>query len=152
MKIFVLNGPNLNLLGSRDPEVYGSATLEDVESSCQKLAGDLGFEIDFRQTNHEGEMIDWLHEAKSEGSSVGGIVLNPAALTHYSWALREAVAACELPVIEVHISNIYAREQWRARSVVSAAARAVIAGAGVEGYELAITALAGMIDPKSTKS
>jgi 3-dehydroquinate dehydratase II len=138
MKIFVLNGPNLNLLGSRQPEVYGTTTLEEVEEICRKKAADLGVELEFRQTNSEGTLIDWLHEARSVAE---GVVLNPAAFTHYSLALREAVSAIELPVVEVHISNIYAREPWRAKSVVSPSAKTVIAGAGVKGYELAIEAL-----------
>ena len=142
MKIFVLNGPNLNLLGSRQPEVYGTTTLAEVEEMCQKKGADLGVEIDFRQTNSEGTLIDWLHEARENAQ---GVVLNPAAFTHYSLALREAVSAIELPVVEVHISNIYAREPWRAKSVVSPSAKAVIAGAGVKGYELAIEALFDLI-------
>lgn len=143
MKIFVLNGPNLNLLGSRQPEVYGTTTLAEVEEMCQKKAADLGVEMEFRQTNSEGTLIDWLHEARE---SAQGVVLNPAAFTHYSLALREAVSAIELPVVEVHISNIYAREPWRAKSVVSPSARAVIAGAGVKGYELGIEALTELIE------
>jgi 3-dehydroquinate dehydratase II len=143
MKFFVLNGPNLNLLGTRQPEVYGTTSLDEVEEMCRKKGADVGAEIEFRQTNAEGTLIDWLHEARQ---SADGVVLNPAAFTHYSLALREAVTAIDLPVVEVHISNIYAREPWRAKSVVSASARAVIAGAGVKGYELAIEALAGLIN------
>jgi 3-dehydroquinate dehydratase-2 len=142
MKVYVLNGPNLNLLGERQPEVYGTTTLAEVEEMCRKKGADLGVDIEFRQTNSEGELIDWLHEAKREA---GGVVMNPAALTHYSLALREAVAAVEIPVIELHISNIYAREQWRAKSVVSAVARGVVAGLGVRGYEVAIEALVNLI-------
>lgn len=142
MKLFVLNGPNLNLLGSRQPEIYGTTTLEDLEKMCRDTARSLGIEIDFRQTNDEGELISMLHEARSEAQ---GVVLNPAAFTHYSLALREAVSAAEVPVIEVHISNIYAREPWRRRSVVSAVARGVIVGLGVRGYILAIEALHSMI-------
>lgn len=141
MKIFVLNGPNLNLLGEREPNIYGKATLAEVEKMCRERAETLGLEIDFRQTNDEGELIGWLQEARGEAD---GIVLNPAAFTHYSLAIRDAVAATELPVIEVHISNIYAREPWRARSVVSGVARGVVAGLGVIGYLLAIEALADM--------
>jgi 3-dehydroquinate dehydratase-2 len=143
MKFFVLNGPNLNLLGSRQPEVYGTTTLAEVEEMCQKKAADLGVEIEFRQTNSEGTLIDWLHEAREQAD---GVVLNPAAFTHYSLALREAVSSIELPVVEVHISNIYGREPWRAKSVVSPSAKAVIAGAGVKGYLLAIEALAELIN------
>lgn len=141
MKIFVLNGPNLNLLGEREPNIYGKATLAEVEKMCRERAETLGLEIDFRQTNDEGELIGWLQEARGEAD---GVVLNPAAFTHYSLAVRDAVAATELPVIEVHISNIYAREPWRARSVVSGVARGVVAGLGVIGYLLAIEALADM--------
>jgi 3-dehydroquinate dehydratase-2 len=142
MKIYVLNGPNLNLLGERQPEVYGTTTLAEVEEMCRKKAADLGVDMEFRQTNSEGELIDWLHEAKREAK---GVVMNPAALTHYAVSLREAVAAIEIPVIELHISNIYAREPWRAKSVVSAASRGVVAGLGVRGYELAIEALVNLI-------
>lgn len=140
MKIFVLNGPNLDLLGEREPEVYGRTTLADLEKMCLERAEALGAEIDFRQTNDEGELIGWLHEARSDADA---IVLNPAAFTHYSLAVREAVAAAGRPVIEVHLSNIYAREEWRARSVISGVARGVIAGFGAGGYLLAIEALAG---------
>lgn len=138
MKIFVLNGPNLNLLGEREPEIYGTKTLAEVEKMCREMAVDLGAEIDFRQTNHEGELIDWLQEAKREAD---GVVLNPAAFTHHSMAVRDAVSACGVPVIEVHISNIYGREAWRAKSVISEVAKGVIAGLGIRGYLLAIEAL-----------
>lgn len=140
MKIFVINGPNLNLLGEREPEIYGTATLSDVEKMCRERAEELGAEIDFRQTNDEGELIGWLQEAKQ---SADAVVLNPAAFTHYSLAVRDAISATGVPVIEVHISNIYGREEWRAKSVVSPVARGVIAGLGVKGYLLAIEALAG---------
>lgn len=140
MRIFVINGPNLNLLGEREPEIYGTATLSDVEKMCRERAEELGAEIDFRQTNDEGELIGWLQEAKQNADAV---VLNPAAFTHYSLAVRDAISATGVPVIEVHISNIYAREEWRAKSVVSPVARGVIAGLGVKGYLLAIEALAG---------
>lgn len=142
MKIWVLNGPNLDLLGVREPEVYGSTTLAEVEEMCRKKAAELGIEIDFRQTNHEGQLIDWLHEAREDAA---GVVLNPAAFTHYSYAVREAVAAIGLPVIELHISNIYGREEWRAHSVISGVAKGVIAGLGVKGYEVALEALFELI-------
>jgi 3-dehydroquinate dehydratase-2 len=138
LNIFVLNGPNLNLLGEREPEIYGTKTLAEVEKMCREMAVDLGAEIDFRQTNHEGELIDWLQEAKREAD---GVVLNPAAFTHHSMAVRDAVSACGVPVIEVHISNIYGREAWRAKSVISEVAKGVIAGLGIRGYLLAIEAL-----------
>lgn len=141
-KLFVLGGPNLNLLGERDPDVYGSYTLADVESLCRETAARYQLETEFRQTNDEGELIGWLNEA---GSKADAVVINPAAFTHYSVAVRAAVAALECPVIEVHISNIYAREEFRAHSVVSGVVNGVIAGLGITGYALAIDALATMI-------
>lgn len=142
-KVLILNGPNLNLLGEREPEIYGTSTLAEVERMCRERGAELGLEVDFRQTNDEGELIGWLQESRG---SVSGIVLNPAAYTHYSLAIREAVAAAEAPVVEVHISNIYAREPWRARSLVSGVARGVIAGLGVRGYLLALEALNEIVD------
>lgn len=142
-KVLILNGPNLNLLGEREPEIYGTSTLAEVEGMCRERAAELGLEVDFRQTDDEGELIGWLQESRG---SVSGIVLNPAAYTHYSLAVREAVAAAEAPVVEVHISNIYAREPWRARSLVSGVARGVIAGLGVRGYLLALEALNEIVD------
>ncbi|MGH2732488.1 MAG: type II 3-dehydroquinate dehydratase [Actinomycetota bacterium] len=140
MKVLILNGPNLNLLGEREPEIYGTITLAEVEKMCRERAATLGVDLDFRQTNHEGELIDWLQEARR---AVDAVVLNPAAFTHYSLALRDAIAACDIPVIELHLSNIYAREQWRATSVISGVAAAVIAGLGPRGYPLAIEAATG---------
>lgn len=142
MKICIFNGPNLDLLGVREPEVYGTTTLAEVEEMCRKKAAELGIEVEFRQTNHEGRLIDWLHEARESAS---GVVINPAAFTHYSYALREAVSAIGLPVIELHISNIYAREEWRAHSVISGVASGVVAGLGVKGYEVALEALFDLI-------
>lgn len=142
MTIFVLNGPNLNLLGQREPDIYGLATMADVEKMCRDRAAELGHEIDFRQSNDEGKLVDWLQEARTGAS---GVVLNPAAFGHYSVALRDAIAACDVPVIEVHISNIYAREEFRAKSVISAVVVGVISGLGVEGYVLAVEALAGIL-------
>ncbi len=141
MKVLVLNGPNLNLLGDREPEIYGMTTLAEVEKMCRERAAALGIDLDFRQTNHEGELIGWLQEARHV---VDVVVLNPAALTHYSLALRDAIVACGIPVIELHLSNIYAREQWRATSVISGVAAAVIAGLGPSGYLLAIEAATGL--------
>lgn len=143
MKIFVLNGPNLNLLGQREPDIYGLATLEDVQQHCKGRAAELGHEVDFRQTNDEGQLVDWIQEART---GAAGVVLNPAALGHYSLALRDAIAACEVPVVEVHISNIYAREEFRAKSVISAVAVGVISGLGIWGYVGAIEALAGILE------
>lgn len=138
MRVFVLNGPNLDLLGAREPEIYGTRTLADIEEICAKRGGELGLEIDFRQTNDEGELISWLHEARERAQ---GVVINPAAFTHYSLAVAEAVAACGVPAVEVHLSNIYAREEWRAKSVVSPNVRGVIAGLGAAGYLGALEAL-----------
>jgi len=143
MMIYVLNGPNLNLLGTRQPEIYGTDTLESIETRCRALGESLSCQIAFRQTNDEGQLIAWVHEA---GKDASGIVINPAAFTHSSLALREAIASVGLPVAEVHISNIYARESWRASSHVSSVARVVIAGAGPYGYELALSSLMKIID------
>jgi 3-dehydroquinate dehydratase-2 len=140
----ILNGPNLNLLGTREPETYGAQTLADVEAGCRSLAGSLGLDVDFRQTNHEGELVDWLHEvgaAAAEGRSVGA-VLNPGGYTHTSVAIRDAIAGARAPVVEVHLTNVHAREEFRRHSYVSPVARGVIAGLGPLGYELAIRALA----------
>jgi 3-dehydroquinate dehydratase-2 len=139
VKIFVLNGPNLNLLGEREPEIYGSTTIEELEEMCRRRGQQLGLDIDFRQSNYEGELVEWLQAART---AADGVVLNPAALSHYSLALRDAVTVARVPVVEVHISNIHAREEWRTESVISAVARGVIAGLGVTGYLLALDALA----------
>jgi 3-dehydroquinate dehydratase-2 len=143
VKIFVLNGPNLNLLGQREPDIYGLATLEDVRTLCEGRAAELGHDVDFRQTNDEGQLVDWIQEART---AAAGIVLNPAAFGHYSIALRDAIAACDLPVVEVHISNIYAREEFRAKSVISSVAVGVISGLGIWGYIGAIEALDGIFE------
>lgn len=141
-RVLVLNGPNLNLLGSREPEIYGSLTLSDIDRRCQLVAADLGGTVDFRQSNHEGVLIDWLHEARPQaGHGFAGVVLNAGGYTHTSVALQDAVRAAELPVIEVHLSNIHRREPFRSHSCLSAAASGVIVGLGVVGYELAIRAL-----------
>jgi len=144
-KVFVLNGPNLNLLGDREPEVYGHTTLEEIEQMCREAASSAGAEIDFRQTNDEGTFIDWLHEARRDADAV---VLNPAAFTHHSYAVAEAVSALDVPVIEVHLSNIYSREEWRRKSVVSPVASAVVAGLGARGYTLAVVAACEMAEGK----
>lgn len=138
MKIYVLNGPNLNLLGDREPEVYGTTTLAEIEKMCGKRAADLGIEVVFRQSNHEGVLIDWIHEARQEADA---LVINPAAFSHYSLAIREALAAFDKPSIELHLSNVFARESWRASSVVSEVVDTVIAGLGPDGYVVAIEAL-----------
>ncbi|HJY17530.1 MAG TPA: type II 3-dehydroquinate dehydratase [Xanthobacteraceae bacterium] len=144
--LYVLNGPNLNLLGQRQPEIYGRATLADVEKLCRTTAQRLGVAIVFRQSNHEGDIVDWINEAHAEKAA--GLVINPAALTTTSIAILDALLVMAAPVIEVHISNIHKREEYRRHSYVSQAARAVICGFGVDGYALAITGLAAMLDAK----
>ena len=142
--VYVLNGPNLDLLGTREPEIYGRATLADVEKLCRATAERHELAIEFRQSNHEGEIIDWIHEARAENAA--GLVINAAGYTHTSVAILDALATMETPVIEVHISNVHAREPFRRRSYVSQIARAVICGFGINGYALAITGLAAMIN------
>jgi 3-dehydroquinate dehydratase-2 len=138
--VYVLNGPSLNLLGTREPEKYGHATLADVEKLVRARAESAGWAVEFRQSNHEGELVDWIHEAHA--NKAVGIVLNPAGYTTTSIALLDAILAVKLPVIEVHITNIHARESFRHDSYVSKAAKAVICGFGIEGYGLAIAGLA----------
>lgn len=138
-RVLVVNGPNLNLLGRREPEVYGTTTLADVEDRCRALGAELGLVVDTRQSNHEGVLIDAVQEAMT---GHGGVVINPGGFTHTSVALRDALAALPCPVVEVHISNVHAREAFRSHSYVSPVATAVIAGAGVVGYELALRWLA----------
>lgn len=138
--IFVLNGPNLNLLGLREPEIYGSDTLDDIAGAMEDRARELGFDIEFRQSNHEGHLIDWLHEANADAAKAA--ILNPGGYTHTSVALHDAVKAISLPVIEVHLSNPNAREPFRHRSYVGKAARGTIAGFGALGYLLALDAAA----------
>jgi 3-dehydroquinate dehydratase II len=140
--ILVINGPNLNLLGKREPNVYGSQTLSDLEQRCKEWGEALATTVDCRQSNHEGLILDWLHAAEQEGFE--GIVLNPGGFTHTSVALRDAVSAINLPVIEVHLSNIYAREAFRHHSFVSAVCEGVISGLGFEGYRAAIQILKTM--------
>ncbi|MDX3661929.1 type II 3-dehydroquinate dehydratase [Streptomyces sp. ID05-26A] len=135
MKVLVLNGPNLNRLGTREPLIYGSTTHADLVELCVAEGKDLGFDVEVRQTNHEGEMVGWLHEAADAATPV---VLNGAAWTHYSIALRDACSQLTAPLVEVHISNIHQREEFRHHSVISAVATGVIAGLGVEGYLLAL--------------
>ncbi len=141
--IYVLNGPNLNLLGTREPEHYGRATLKDVEKLCRAAAKGHKLEVEFRQSNHEGQLIDWIHEAGAKKAA--GLLINPGGLTHTSVSLRDAIAAVELPVIEVHISNIFARERFRHFSHVAPVAKASLCGFGIQGYALAIDGLAAMI-------
>jgi len=147
--VFILNGPNLNLLGVREPSVYGRDTLGDVEERCTARAAALGLEIDFRQSNHEGQLVDWIQEARE---SADGIILNAGALTHTSVALLDALSAADLPVIEVHLSNIFRRESFRHHSYVSLAANGVICGLGAQGYEFALDAIASLIEGESEEA
>ena len=142
----VLNGPNLNLLGTREPAVYGSQTLSDVQALCQTACAAHGFALDFRQSNAEGELVDWLHEAgrMHAAGQLAGVVLNAGAYTHTSVALHDAIKGTAITLIELHISNVHAREAFRHHSFISPAAKAVMAGFGVQGYALAITGLAGL--------
>jgi 3-dehydroquinate dehydratase-2 len=140
-RVLVLNGPNLGRLGTREPAVYGSTTYADLVELCKGAAAEVGLEAVVRQTDHEGEMIGWLHEAADDGVPV---ILNAGAWTHYSIAVRDACAALSAPLVEVHISNIHAREEFRHHSHISAVARGVIVGLGVEGYALALRYLAGL--------
>ena len=140
--IFILNGPNLNLLGLRQPEIYGTQTLDDVAEACSALAEDLGVSIRFLQSNHEGQLVDWIQDARGAGS---GIIINPAAYSHTSVAILDALNAFDGPVIEVHISNIHKREAFRQHSFVSARADGVIAGCGVEGYLLGLRRMVSLV-------
>ena len=143
--IYILNGPNMNLLGKRQPELYGSKTLNDVEKSCSAIANEKAFKIDLRQSNNEADLIDWIHEARNIGT---GIVINPAAYSHTSIAIMDALMAFEGPVIEVHVSNIHKREEFRHQSYVSLRADGVIAGLGVRGYEFAVMKILEILKSK----
>ena len=138
--VFVLNGPNLNLLGTREPEIYGSDTLDDIAGRLEDKGKAIGLEIEMRQSNHEGHLVDWLHEAQADGARA--VILNAGALTHTSLALYDAIRSIKTPVIEVHISNPQAREAYRHKSYVAMAAKGTIAGFGAYGYELALDAAA----------
>ena len=137
--IYILNGPNLNLLGQREPHIYGAETLSNLHAQLERYANTLGLAIDFRQTNHEGALVDWIQEAQEKASA---IIINPAAYSHSSIAILDALLAADVPVIEVHLSNIHKREPFRHHSYVSRAALGVICGLGAQGYELALDALA----------
>jgi len=143
-KVFILNGPNLNLLGNREPETYGRDTLQDIAVACREKAEELGLEIDFRQTNHEGELVDWVQEAAR--TKAAGIIINAAAYTHTSIAVHDALRAFDGCVVEVHLSNIYRRESFRHHSFVSPAADGLICGFGAQGYLLALEATRRLID------
>jgi 3-dehydroquinate dehydratase-2 len=140
--VAVLNGPNMNLLGVRQPALYGAATLDDVESLCAETAEALDLAIDFRQSNHEGELVSWIQDCRTRAA---GIVINPAGYTTTSIAIMDALLASELPVIEVHVTNIHRREEFRQHSYVSKAAVGVICGLGIGGYALALTAMAELL-------
>lgn len=143
-KVFVLNGPNLNLLGTREPAVYGAATLADVEQMCRDACVKLGFVLEFRQSNHEGQLVDWLHEAGrlQIAGELAGVVFNAGAYTHTSVALHDAIKGTGVTLIELHISNVFAREAFRHHSYLSPVAKGVMCGFGVQGYPLALMALA----------
>lgn len=145
MTVYILNGPNLNLLGSREPEIYGRATLEDIRKAAEAQGRAAGRPVDFRQTNHEGALVDWVQEA---GSKAKGLIINPGAYTHTSVALHDALKAVAIPKIELHLSNVHAREAFRRHSYVSPAVDAVICGLGAAGYLTALDALFRLIDKK----
>jgi 3-dehydroquinate dehydratase II len=144
--VYVINGPNLNLLGTREPEKYGRATLADVETLCREAARRHGLAVEFRQSNREGEIVDWIQEAGR--SKAAGIVLNAAAYSHTSIAILDAIAAAPVPTVEIHITNIHAREEFRRHSYVSRVVKAVLCGFGIDGYALAIEGLAAMTRAK----
>lgn len=147
--IFVVNGPNLNLLGSREPRLYGTQTLDDIQSAMAKRAKGLGVQIDFRQSNHEGQLVDWLQESMAKASAV---ILNAGGYSHSSIAIRDAAAALQIPVIEVHLSNVYAREHFRRQSFVAQVARGSIVGLGPLGYMLALDAAAQLCKAPAAKT
>ena len=147
--VYVLNGPNLNMLGLREPAIYGRDTLADVRRRVEARAGAVGLKTDFRQTNSEGQLVDWIQEARDKASA---IILNAGAYTHTSIAVLDALQAAELPVIEVHLSNIFRRDSFRQHSYVSLAATGVICGLGAKGYELALEAMAGILAQRAEVS
>jgi 3-dehydroquinate dehydratase-2 len=146
LRVLVLHGPNLNLLGSREESIYGTATLDAIDASLSKLSDELGVELDIRQSNLEGELVNWIQEARS---GYQGIIINPAAYTHTSVAIRDALAAVNLPTIEVHLSNIHRREAFRRHSYVSGVADGIICGLGSHGYALAIEAMGRILGTKA---
>ena len=152
--VLVLNGPNLNLLGTRKPEVYGTTSLMDVKDLCEAEGKALGVDVDFRQSNHEGVLIDWIHDAGAacKRGELLGAVLNPGAFTHTSVAIRDAIEAATLPLIELHISNVHNREEFRQHSYISPVARGIIVGLGVDGYPLAIRGLVAVTRPAEDHS
>lgn len=145
--VFILNGPNLNLLGQREPEIYGRETLADIEAASRVYAEKLGYTLEFRQTNSEGQLIDWVHEARAKGA---GLVINPGGYTHTSVALLDALLATPIPKIELHLSNIHTREAFRHKSITAAGVDGVIAGFGASGYRFALEALKSLVENRST--
>ena len=139
--LFVLNGPNLNALGKREPGIYGGQTLADIEALCKAEGEALGFAVDFRQSNHEGDLVDWIHEA---GDTAVGIAINAGAYTHTSIALHDAIRAIKIPVVELHLSNVHAREEFRHKSMIAPAVKGVICGFGAQSYVLALHALSSI--------
>ncbi len=148
-KIYVINGPNLNRLGKREPDIYGVQTLADLEKLLAPLSDEFHCKFIFKQSNHEGDIIDWIHEAEDEQAS--GIILNPGAFTHYSYAIRDAIAAVNTPVIEVHISNVHSRESFRHTSVISAVSKGQIVGFGFYGYKMAALAFLEQLERQVKK-
>ena len=147
--VYILNGPNLNLLGKREPHIYGHETLADVEAQCRALADGLKLSIEFHQSNAESQLIDWIHAAREKAAA---IIINPGAFTHTSIAILDALKACECPIIELHISNVHRREDFRHHSYVSLAATGVMAGFGTHGYQLAVQHIAHLIGKETRKS
>lgn len=147
--VYILNGPNLNLLGKREPHIYGHETLADLEARCRRLAGELEFEVEFRQSNAESQLIDWIHEARD---TAAGIIINPGAFTHTSVAIMDALSACACPILEVHISNVHRREAFRHHSYVSLTATGVMAGFGMHGYQLALRHIAHLVQGKERRA
>jgi 3-dehydroquinate dehydratase-2 len=145
LKVLILNGPNLNMLGSREVEIYGRETLSDIEKSCRTHGAALGLDIDFRQTNSEAELVTWIQQARGDASAV---IINAGAYTHTSIAILDALKMLDVPAIEVHLSNIFQRESFRAESFISRAAKGIIAGFGAHGYQLALDAIAKLIGAK----
>lgn len=141
LPLFVLNGPNLNALGKREPGIYGGHTLADIEALCKAEGEKLGFAVDFRQSNHEGDLVDWIHEA---GDVAAGIAINAGAYTHTSLALHDAIRAINIPVVELHLSNVHAREEFRHKSMIAPAVKGVICGFGAHSYILALHALSSI--------
>ena len=141
-KVLILNGPNLNMLGTRQPEIYGAVTLADIEAACEKRAQDLGLAADCRQSNSEGELVGWIQSARSDAQAV---IINPGGYSHTSVAILDALLAADLPIVEVHLSNIYRREEFRHHSYVSKAAQGIICGFGARGYVMALEALAAQL-------